>query len=80
MQTQKISCKRHRSPPRIIAHAVWLYARFNSSLREVEEMLQAGGVDTQFARYRTARRQATALAALASTETEAYKHREDARR
>ncbi len=33
MQTQKISYKRHRFPPQIIAHVVWLYVRFNLSLR-----------------------------------------------
>lgn len=38
MQTEKISYKRHRFPPEIIAHAVWLYCRFNTSLREVEEL------------------------------------------
>lgn len=34
-----ISSKRHRFPPQIIAHAVWLYYRFPLSLRLVEEML-----------------------------------------
>lgn len=34
-----ISYKRHRFPPQIIAHAVWLYHRFPLSLRLVEEML-----------------------------------------
>lgn len=34
-----ISYKRHRFPPQIIAHAVWLYYRFPLSLRLVEEML-----------------------------------------
>ena len=48
MQTQKISYKRHRFPAQIIAHAVWLYARFNLSLREVEEMMLARGVDVSY--------------------------------
>ena len=39
MQTQKISYKRHRFPPQINAHVVWLYVRFNLSLREVEELV-----------------------------------------
>jgi putative transposase len=30
---------RHRFPPEIISHAVWLYYRFNLSFREVEDML-----------------------------------------
>tara|TARA_R100000322_G_scaffold25697_1_gene16397 strand:+ start:351 stop:527 length:177 start_codon:yes stop_codon:yes gene_type:complete len=39
-----VSYKRHRFPPGIIAHAVWLYVRFNLSLREVEEILLKGHV------------------------------------
>ena len=45
MQTEKISYKGHRFPPPIIAHVVWLYARFNLSLREVEELMLERGVD-----------------------------------
>ena len=37
--TKPVSYKRHRFPPQIIAHAVWLYFRFPLSLRLVEEML-----------------------------------------
>ncbi len=36
---KSVSYKRHRFPPEIIAHAVWLYFRFPLSLRLVEEML-----------------------------------------
>jgi transposase-like protein len=32
---------RHRFPPEIIAHAVWLYHRFALSFRDVEELLFA---------------------------------------
>ena len=53
MQTQKISYKRHRFPPQIIAHIVWLYVRFNLSLREVEELMLERGVDVS---YETIRR------------------------
>lgn len=53
MQTQKISYKRHRFPPQIIAHVVWLYVRFNLSLREVEELMLERGVDVS---YETIRR------------------------
>ena len=35
----------HRFPPEIISHAVWLYFRFPLSLRMVEEMLAARGID-----------------------------------
>lgn len=38
MQTPSISFKRHRFPPEVIAHAVWLYVRFNLSLLVIEEM------------------------------------------
>ena len=41
----KICYKRHRFPPEFIGHAVWLYVRFNLSLREIEEMLLARGID-----------------------------------
>src|SRR3954468_467930 len=33
------SYKRHRFPPEIIGHAVWLYFRFALSYRDVEELL-----------------------------------------
>jgi len=53
MHSRDISFKRHRFPPQIIAHAVWLYLRFNLSLREVEEMLLERGIDVS---YETVRR------------------------
>ena len=40
-----ISFKRHRFPPVIIQHAVWLYARFTLSFRDVEELLAERGID-----------------------------------
>jgi putative transposase len=42
--SKPISYKRHRFPPEIIAHAVWLYFRFPLSLRLVEEMLLERGI------------------------------------
>jgi putative transposase len=36
MIPRPVSYKRHRFPPEIIAHAVWLYFRFPLSLRLVE--------------------------------------------
>jgi putative transposase len=42
--SRSVSYKRHRFPPQIIAHAVWLYFRFPLSLRLVEEMLLERGV------------------------------------
>lgn len=35
---------RHRFPPEIISHSVWLYFRFALSFRDVEEMLAMRGV------------------------------------
>src|SRR5919205_3981926 len=35
----------HRFPAEVISHAVWLYFRFPLSLRMVEEMLAARGID-----------------------------------
>jgi transposase-like protein len=42
--TKSVSYKRHRVPPEIIAHAVWLYFKFPLSLRLVEEMLLERGI------------------------------------
>ena len=43
-QTSVSTYKRHRYPPEIIAHAVWLYFRFALSYRDVEELLAERGV------------------------------------
>ncbi len=40
-----ISYRRHRFPPSIIQHAVWLYYRFTLSYRDVEDMLAEQGID-----------------------------------
>ena len=53
MTSRSVSYKRHRFPPAIIAHAVWLYFRFPLSLRLVEEMLQERGIVVS---YETVRR------------------------
>jgi putative transposase len=42
--TRPVSYKRHRFPPELIVHAVWLYFRFPLSLRLVEEMLLERGI------------------------------------
>jgi putative transposase len=36
--------KRHRFPPQIIQHAVWLYHRFNLSTRDIEDLLAERGI------------------------------------
>jgi putative transposase len=46
MDPQPVSTlyKKHRFPPEIISHAVWLYHRFCLSFRDVEDLLAARGV------------------------------------
>ena len=51
--SKPVSYKRHRFPPEIFAHAVWLYFRFPLSLRLVEEMLLERGIVVS---YETIRR------------------------
>ena len=48
--------RRHRFPPEVISHAVWLYVRFPLSLRMVEEMLAARGI---YVTYETVRQWGT---------------------
>ncbi len=50
---RQLSFKRHRFPPEIIRHSIWLYARFTLSFRDVEDMLAERGVDVS---YETVRR------------------------
>jgi putative transposase len=45
---QPICFKRHRFPPDTIRLAVWLYFRFTTSLRDVEEMLAERGIDVTY--------------------------------
>lgn len=42
---QKISFNRHRFPPDLIVHAVWLYAKFTLSYRDVEDSLAERRLD-----------------------------------
>ena len=43
-----LSFKRHRFPPEVIRHAVWLYFRFTLSFRDVEEMLAQRGIEVSY--------------------------------
>jgi putative transposase len=45
--------RRHRFPPEIIQHAMWLYLRFTLGYRDVEELLAERGVEIS---YETVRR------------------------
>ena len=43
-----ISYRRHRFPPLVIQHAVWVYLRFTLSYRDVEELLAQRGLDLSY--------------------------------
>jgi len=49
----QLSYCRHRFPPVVIQHAIWLYLRFTLSYRDAEELLVERGVDVL---YETVRR------------------------
>ncbi|MGW1551944.1 IS6 family transposase, partial [Streptomyces sp. NPDC002346] len=34
-----------RFPPEVISHGVWLYHRFNLSLRDIEELMLERGIE-----------------------------------
>ena len=53
MRTPPASYRRHRYPPQIIAHTVWLYHRFSLSFRDVEDLLSERSVEVS---YETIRR------------------------
>src|SRR5215467_12547260 len=44
----EISYRRHRFPPVVIQHAIWLYLRFTLSYRDVEELLAERGLDISY--------------------------------
>src|SRR5712671_4066761 len=48
-----ISYRRHRFPPVIIQHAIWLYLRFTLSYRDVEELLAERGLDISYESVRS---------------------------
>ena len=45
---KRISYDRHRFPDEVISQAVWLYFRFTLSLRDVEKMMAARGVEVSY--------------------------------
>jgi transposase-like protein len=49
----QLSYRRHRFPPPIIQHAIWLYLRFTLSYRDVEELLAERDLEVS---YETVRR------------------------
>ncbi len=48
MESDTPSYHRHRFPPEIISHAVWLYHRFGLSLRDVEDLLAERGIAVSY--------------------------------
>ena len=47
-----LSYRRHRFPPPIIQHAIWLYLRFTLSYRDVEDLLGERGLELSYERVR----------------------------
>jgi hypothetical protein len=48
----QLSYRRHRFPPPIIQHAIWLYLRFTLSYRDVEELLAERGLEVSYGEAR----------------------------
>ena len=48
-----LSYRRHRFPPVVIQHAVWLYLRFTLSYRDVEDLLAERGLDVSYETVRS---------------------------
>src|SRR2546423_5154215 len=44
----QLSYRRHRFPPPIIQHAIWLYLRFTLSYRDVEELRAERGLEVSY--------------------------------
>ena len=49
----ELSYRRHRFPPVVIQHAVWLYLRFTLSYRDVEDLLTERGLDISYETIRS---------------------------
>src|SRR6266404_4923251 len=43
-----LSYSRHRFPPSVIQHSIWLYLRFTLSYRDVEDLLAERGLDISY--------------------------------
>ncbi len=48
MSTPATRYRRHRFPPQIISHSVWLYHRFSLSFRDVEDLLAQRGIEVSY--------------------------------
>src|SRR5215472_2408327 len=67
-----LSYRRHRFPPTVIQHAVWLYVRFTLSYRDVEDLLAERGLEVS---YETVRRWVLKLGPLFARELRRRRHR-----
>ena len=72
----RISYCRHRFPPEIIQHAVWLYFRFPLSFRNVEDLLAERGIELS---YETIRRWALKFGQAYARKLRQSRPRPDAR-
>ena len=54
MTPRHVTYRRHRFPPEVISHAVWLYYRFALSFRGVEDLLVKRGVTVTYETIRQA--------------------------
>src|SRR2546427_10098611 len=71
-----LSYRRHRFPPEIIQHAIWLYLRFTLSYRDVEELLAERRLDVS---YETVRRWVLKLGPLIARELRRHRPRPSSR-
>ena len=49
----ELSYRRHRFPPVVIQHAVWVYLQFTLSYRDVEDLLAERGLDISYETVRS---------------------------
>ena len=49
----ELSYRRHRFPPVVIQHAVWVYLRFTRSYRDVEDLPAERGLDISYETVRS---------------------------
>jgi putative transposase len=49
----ELSYRRHRFPPVVIQHAVWLYLRFTLSYRDIKDLLAERGLDISYETVRS---------------------------
>lgn len=48
MKIRSAMYKRHRFPPEVIQHVVWLYHRFSLSARDIEDLMSERGIAVSY--------------------------------